>query len=1028
MKTLSATLADLVAQRVLAIVPYVSIAIVEDHDTQQLKAPIQLSTAAFQKIVGTDPQAPELPFLERITFPVETMSHLPTLESSGANTLQRRIAFSLINAPYEDADLYAWLTDTGRLDRALLEFQWLILPADELGFGLNDEHRLFVDGAFTDGETLGPAFSGEIDRVVSVGSTIEIQGKTLLPEVDWKIAPADADPRDAGLRLPVPLGSQGIVRCINLVVGAQTTLLGRLPIGGLDPVPVDVSNFPSSGSAMFGAEVVKWTGITDGQLTGVTRGDRGTTEADHIVGTPIVVLSDVTLGVASSTIASVTRLFLRSPVLNTTIEVSKLAYSIDYDDEATAPGSSGDPITTAQLTAAQLRSLLHDAYADAAVIQQPFFQDDAQFDEFTANDDFDLTDTTTVTTDAGATGTWSGVGTASPSWVFAASGGSRESLHAPFVGAGSLNPLQGLASVTFQLQIDVNTLSTPITIGLIATGGEGILEGFTDGMIVASVEITATGANKVIQGGAFSVVEGTNADALDAIQVDLVLSEIKAIGSPAIQFGVDHIRLEIDWLDDIEEVTEAFINPRTPDDLTTSLGITSYPSPGSRTFDGPWTNLADGQTPSQTVDGGAGQFLRAEIDTDPIAGSPLIIALKFHFKTTDHREGSGDQDEGFVQIDFLNDFSEWSSLFTSTGAFQRIHDCPGGADTTTDSLIDMTSLLVAGATTADMVGGLIQVKAEVDADAPESNSTSQLDEFWFEITFKRKKTVSTGPLRTVDSQIQAAAGGVGLEFFAVCDGPVAPDATYDEANGDLIFHPSDLVRYWLQKVGGISASDVDDTTFDAAVTNLGGYVWGFDARNLGGTWETILLRMGVEARANICQPGYGDWQMQTALNTFAFPAPAATIDSHGEMQSIGKDDSEIETRLTVFFAFDPRLEAFDNRSFAGVQLTDPAAAEVIAREVEFGRKDADPLFLFCHTAAGATGVTDWRKYMEHELGRFARVMTGRVDHWQGLVLELGDIVTLELVNGAVTESVKARVIEAQPGLATGFVVRFAEVL
>ncbi len=157
-----------------------------------------------------------------------------------------------------------------------------------------------------------------------------------------------------------------------------------------------------------------------------------------------------------------------------------------------------------------------------------------------------------------------------------------------------------------------------------------------------------------------------------------------------------------------------------------------------------------------------------------------------------------------------------------------------------------------------------------------------------------------------------------------------------------------------------------------------------------------------------------------------FPAAGGTIDSLGEIIAIGKDDSEILTRLQVYFAFDPRFESGDNRAFTLVQSTDPTLMPVSDREDEFGRKDADPFFLFAHTADGAAGVTDWREYMEQELGRFARVFTTRVDHWQGFTLELGDIRTLTVVNGEVSEDVKVRVIETDPN--TGIQVRFVEVL
>jgi hypothetical protein len=97
---------------------------------------------------------------------------------------------------------------------------------------------------------------------------------------------------------------------------------------------------------------------------------------------------------------------------------------------------------------------------------------------------------------------------------------------------------------------------------------------------------------------------------------------------------------------------------------------------------------------------------------------------------------------------------------------------------------------------------------------------------------------------------------------------------------------------------------------------------------------------------------------------------------------------------------------------------------VLDREIEFGVNAAEPYFLFCHTSDGLDGVTDWRGYMEQELGRFARLFSFRGDHWQVAALELGDVVTFVL--GA--ESIKARVIEVTRDQRRGYLLRLAEVL
>ncbi|MCH8211095.1 MAG: hypothetical protein IIB99_06950 [Planctomycetes bacterium] len=160
-------------------------------------------------------------------------------------------------------------------------------------------------------------------------------------------------------------------------------------------------------------------------------------------------------------------------------------------------------------------------------------------------------------------------------------------------------------------------------------------------------------------------------------------------------------------------------------------------------------------------------------------------------------------------------------------------------------------------------------------------------------------TSGTPVQQTVESAIQASPGGIGLEFYALCDGPEIPDDTYSVAAGNLIQHPADAIRYWLQEVGGIPSADVDDVTFDAAVTNLPGYEWGFDARNLGANWEAILLRMGYEARANIVKPSDVKYKMLTATSSHSFGSGVVTIDSTERMAEIHKDDAETIAQQAV---------------------------------------------------------------------------------------------------------------------------------
>ena len=116
-----------------------------------------------------------------VTFPVETMSHLP---SPAVDTLTRLVRFTLVNGPYQDQpDLYTWLTQNGRLDRSLLQLDTWLVPPSELG--ISPRNRSYIYGPDSLGEFV-PYFEGFIDRVVSVGSEIQCIGKSILPEINWK--------------------------------------------------------------------------------------------------------------------------------------------------------------------------------------------------------------------------------------------------------------------------------------------------------------------------------------------------------------------------------------------------------------------------------------------------------------------------------------------------------------------------------------------------------------------------------------------------------------------------------------------------------------------------------------------------------------------------------------------------------------------------------------------------------------------------------------------------------------------------
>jgi hypothetical protein len=946
------------------------------------------------------------------------MSHLPSPVGASVDTLSRRVRATLVNPPYRQyASLYDYLTRTTRLDRAEIELRVFTAPPSWMGIEPGQLNRM--DAAVTGGEA-SDWFAGIVDRVVAVGPEIQLECKTQLPTVPWKLVPDDgSDPRDRGLRLPYPLGAGAVVRCVNLAVGEVSTLGRRLSIDDTYIQLDDASAFPDFGTGMVGAESIAWVSKDSNGLVGDTvantRAQNGTLQANHIFGTGVVEIQDIVLGVASESIASVTGLFILSPSTSTTVEVPKLIYSVNTNDELTPPGDTGEPITSITMTGSQVIGLLNGLYADATVTQQPAFATlDPPLQELSvlvagpgaSNALFDQGD--------GAVGNWTfendewASGTP-PNWTYQKVSVLTQGLRIQFPAFGTgvgtppnvPEPFHTLKSIRFDFTMDVQAITSPITFGIQAFNIEGKLQGAVDGELVGALEVSATGP-ATATGVSYLAVDGTLLSALDDVYVELIKSDI-AGGNPTADIDFTDVSSTYVWADDTT-VDNADAFPPTGAEVAFFPGV-----------EGDWSgtsNPVQNYNPSLDV-----KHWRSEYDVDPLSGiqadSPIISA-RLKFTTTLTNVVGNDPNNTFYQFR-----TGWDNfLATVPSAVQNTHGTVNGQQTQTVAL-DVKP----GAKSSDLIGASMNIYTFAAGPVGE---TFTFNDWHIELTY-RIADVSIGLIPQVqDSQIEAAAGGTGLQFFAICDGPEIPDNEGPGTTGELMSHPADVIFHWLRRVGGIPLLDIDATSFGDAETNLGtGYVWGFDARNLGATWGECLLQMGYEARANVANLIGSGWSMITAQATFDFPAAAATVDSYGDLITIGKDDAELKSRLTVYYAHDPRFESSDNRSFQQVQTTDPTDPAVIAREAEFGRNDAEPYFLFCSTALGLTGVEDWRGYFEQELGRFARLFSCRVDHWQAYPLELGDVITFV---GGGGESVKARVIEVTRSERQGFLLRFAEVL
>lgn len=1038
-RPLSAKHKELTSARVLAEVPYVTITVVEDFSGPTLADPVLVSAYPFDG--GSEPG---LPFLQRIVFPVETITHLPSPRSvGGVDAANRVIQVTIANRPYRDGFFYDFLVATGRLDRAQIKLSTLVAQTNEFRLSLN--HQNYVDVNTSTGGGSIDHFEGRVERVQFVGDEIQFSAKTDLPVVDWKRVPDDSGSiQDRGNRLPYPIGTGAVVRCSLLDVGILASTAQRFAIGDteLDIELLPGVTLPTTGDAMISGERIEWTGLEgNSRITGVLRGQLGTLEADHVIGSLFVEVAPLLLGVSNVPLFSVRDVYVVGST-GIAIRVSRLGYTVNLDNEIDAPGSSGDGITTVGFTELQMSALLASVFADAAVTQQAEYTTGTVATELT-EDPFPQANQTTQT-GVGALGNWTNVTSGTTTWT-ANNGGNRDDIASflDFEGADiTANQDSRLTGVRISFDVNVTTLSRDITFGILLFGTQFALDGVQEGELVASATLTATGV-QTITGNLLATKSSAVVGMLSDFTVELVKTDLT--GNPTIVVELLAINLVYTSVDDSSQYVGEFVALGVGTDGIQYLQVDSNVVDGNVKAD-MWETLfvASPNKPDFDRDATGSQFQSvmeydvADIGNSPTvpAGAQTISSATFHLDLSQTAVcGTQGAVIFVIVIDETGNNVFRSGTNPTFTSFIEDGDPAGDIGARLEIRLegargaaDDIGALRDGLTPDDLIGlrfhGWVQ-----DGNPPQDDDSHDI--IFKAYDSKYVLQIRTGLSdRSVDAQIQASAGAAGFEFFALCDGPVAGDDQYSDANsGELVESAADIVNYWLREVGGFDISDLNSNSFDNASTLLTDYRFGFDARNLdsGGGWTSILARLGYETRTNICRPSGDQWQMLNADSSFVFPAPTITLDDLAEVRAIGKDDDEIKTRLTVYSAFDPRSDAQDNRAYGEVQTTDTSEQDVIDREDEFGRQDADPFNLICHTVASTAGVTDWRKYMEQELGREGRIISARVQHWDAYTLEIGDVVNLSHPSLG-TGLVKTRVIEVQRDQTRGFQIRFAEVL
>lgn len=276
-----------------------------------------------------------------------------------------------------------------------------------------------------------------------------------------------------------------------------------------------------------------------------------------------------------------------------------------------------------------------------------------------------------------------------------------------------------------------------------------------------------------------------------------------------------------------------------------------------------------------------------------------------------------------------------------------------------------------------------------------------------------------------------ADNGFGLELFCDVSGYVAPAAApeYKTGTGNLIQHPCDVIRHWVEVVG---TGTVDSDSYDALETNLGGAAaWAFDTRTLGLDWESVLARMGFEARANIIPEETSTgvvWKMLSASSAYAFPASSATVTEWEPTRFAVSGVPLVQgtaTRFAASYKYDAN-EADGEAAFAGFvradvdsnDLTTPNTAALTAAEAAIGIVIADPMgFRLIRDEATAKDLLGY--YASERIRRAEMFTISGVPWWEGYTLEPGDVISVTPPWSA--SSRKLRVLSVTKDRGTGLV-------
>jgi hypothetical protein len=223
--------------------------------------------------------------------------------------------------------------------------------------------------------------------------------------------------------------------------------------------------------------------------------------------------------------------------------------------------------------------------------------------------------------------------------------------------------------------------------------------------------------------------------------------------------------------------------------------------------------------------------------------------------------------------------------------------------------------------------------------------------------------------------------------------------------GDVMHHPADIIRHWVEEVGGEKLDMASYATLHTSLTSA--VLWGFDVRSLGFTWEEVLQRMCFEARCNIVavETPYGRvWKLLHADHDYGFgaaPSGSVITQTHA-MTDIGRSVDDIASHFSFRYAYDAslagggteedyKLALVANPDDSDVPITTTLIGNAVAR---FGARDSGPIAFRC--IQGDPAAEDVAGYLVQErMANDRRVFELREVAWfDALPHDVGDIVSI----------------------------------